>query len=119
MDKTNTLPAVTALTFIATMTAVGCAAPTDGTNEATEAAIHSAAAPSHSVEENLARLRALEIFEVGHFLNHIPEAANCYGGPTMVGIPCPDHEQEFADAKAASEKRLAEFTDRAERLAAL
>ncbi|HEX9295008.1 MAG TPA: hypothetical protein VF881_04215, partial [Polyangiaceae bacterium] len=56
------------------------------------------------IDENLARLRSLQIFEVGGFLLNAP---NCYG------MPCPGHEQEYADAKEAQAKRLADFTNSA------
>jgi hypothetical protein len=55
-----------------------------------------------AIDENLERLRGLQIFEVGAFLFSAP---NCYG------MVCPGQEQEFADAKEAQAKRLADFAN--------
>ena len=59
-----------------------------------------------AIDANLDRLKALKIFEVGALLlPNVPAAANCYG------LPCPGQEQQFADAKEAQAKRLADFAD--------
>jgi hypothetical protein len=60
--------------------------------------------PPRSVEENLASLKGLQIFEVAGIVQHIPESANCYN------LPCPGHEAEFEAAKAADTQHLDTFT---------
>jgi hypothetical protein len=57
-----------------------------------------------SVEENLASLKSLQIFEVTGVVQHIPESANCYS------LPCPGHEAEFNAATAADAQHLDTFT---------
>lgn len=76
------------------------------------------AAPAHTVAENLARLRALDVFEVGAMENQIPADANCYGGPFALGFACPGKEATFAHGKAKAERRLEAFANRAERAVA-
>ncbi len=88
------------------------ARPGPGGKAAAKAA--GARAPTLSVEDNLARLRALRIFDVGQMENQIPEDANCYGSPTSISYACTGHEKEFNEGKAAAEKRLSEFTVAAE-----
>jgi hypothetical protein len=64
------------------------------------------------IDLNLARLEALEIFEVGELIVDVPaEAYNCYG-------PCPGFENAEADAIELSAQRLADFADLAENAAA-
>jgi hypothetical protein len=65
------------------------------------------------IDANLARLEALEVFEVGALIVDVPEEAyNCYG-------PCPGFETAEADALAASAQRLANLADIAEAAAVL
>lgn len=57
------------------------------------------------VDENLARLRALEVFEVGALVVALPaEATNCYG-------PCPGFEGVIKAARESAAVRLARFAD--------
>ncbi len=63
--------------------------------------------PVRDVDENLARLAALDVFEVGQLIVEEPaSASNCYG-------PCEGYEEDLAKAEAAAAARLAKFTDRA------
>src|SRR5262245_46302379 len=57
-----------------------------------------------TVEENLASLKGLQIFEVLSIVQHIPESANCYG------VACAGHEAEFNAAKEADAQHLDAFT---------
>jgi hypothetical protein len=60
------------------------------------------------VDQNLARLRALQVFEVGGLLVDMPkEATNCYG-------PCPGSEKLIEEAKRDAALRLANLTAAAE-----
>lgn len=64
------------------------------------------------VDENLARLQALEVVSVGNLVLDVPEEAmNCYG-------PCPGWEDEIAAARAASAVRLDHMVQVAEPAAA-
>ena len=70
----------------------------------TAAAVH--------VDENLAHLRALQVFEVGALVVESPrEAFSCYG-------PCPGAEAAVAHARETAAERLARFTAAAEAAAA-
>jgi hypothetical protein len=61
-----------------------------------------------AIDENLARLRALEIFEVGDLIVEMPtEALNCYGPK-----PCAGSESAVLAARASAAERLVTFTDR-------
>ncbi len=67
-----------------------------------------------AIDTNLDRLKALQIFEVGGLLlSNLPAEANCYG------LPCPGHEQQYADAKEVQAGRLADFTDTTVKAAAM
>lgn len=60
-----------------------------------------------AIDENLARLRALDIFEVGDLIVEMPtEALNCYGPK-----PCAGSEPAVAAARSAAAERLIAFTD--------
>jgi hypothetical protein len=60
------------------------------------------------VDENLERLRALQVFEVGEMIVDLPaEASNCYG-------PCPGSEAAIAAANEAAALRLDEVVAVAE-----
>lgn len=60
------------------------------------------------VDEHLARLRALEVIEVGALIVDLPqEAYACYG------LPCPGSEAVVAAAKEHAAVRLASFTSAA------
>ncbi len=60
------------------------------------------------IDQNLARLAALEVFEVGYLLVDAPEGAfNCYG-------PCPEFADEIAAAEAEAAERLADLVEVAE-----
>lgn len=60
------------------------------------------------VDENLARLRALDVFEVGDLIVDYPEGSmNCYG-------PCPGSEAGIEKAKADAAAKLAKLADAAE-----
>jgi hypothetical protein len=64
------------------------------------------------IDANLARLNALDVFEVGQLIVDLPaEAYACYG-------PCPGSEPAIAQAKAKAATRLAELADTAEKGAA-
>ena len=64
------------------------------------------------VDENLARLQALDVFTVGQLIVDLPAGAgSCYG-------PCPGAEAAIAVAKTRSATRLAELADAAEKAAA-
>ena len=59
------------------------------------------------VDENLERLRALELFEVGELIVAMPlEATNCYGIP-----PCPGSEDAVRAAEADAARQLEELVD--------
>lgn len=65
-----------------------------------------------AVDDNIARLRALDLFTVGELIVALPsEATNCYG-------ICPGSEAAVAAAKAEAATKLAAFTDAAERAVA-
>ena len=60
-----------------------------------------------AIDENLATLRALDIFEVGELIVEMPaEALNCYGPK-----PCAGSESAVATARAAAAERLDAFTN--------
>jgi hypothetical protein len=64
------------------------------------------------VDENLARLRALDVFTVGQLIvDHPAGAGVCYG-------PCPGAEGAIAAAKTQSAMRLARLADAAEKAVA-
>jgi hypothetical protein len=64
------------------------------------------------VDINLARLRDLDVLEIGGLLVDLPEEASaCYG-------PCPGSEPAIQDAKEEAALRLAELADVAEAAAA-
>jgi hypothetical protein len=70
-----------------------------------------------AVDENLARLAALDVFMVGDLVVQLPEEAfACYG------VPCPGTEEAVAEAQAEAElhaaERLAWFAGAAETAAA-
>ena len=73
----------------------------------TPAQIDPAAALAH-VDQNLARLKALQVFEVGQLIVDMPEGAqNCYG-------PCPGTEGAVKKAKEQAAVRLEKLTTVAE-----
>jgi hypothetical protein len=60
------------------------------------------------VDQNLARLQALDVFQVGQLVVEQPaSASSCYG-------PCPGADAAIAAAKAKAAVRLAELADKAE-----
>jgi hypothetical protein len=60
-----------------------------------------------AIDENLARLRALDVFEVGELIVEMPtEALNCYGTK-----PCAGSEPAVAAARTNAAERLVAFTD--------
>jgi hypothetical protein len=78
-------------------------APTDSTLSAAPGLALPREGP-RTVDENLARLRSLEVFTVGQMVWEQPaEAFNCYG-------PCPGSEAVIARAEAAGAARLDAFT---------
>jgi hypothetical protein len=83
---------------------------TNGANPAPENATSAAPDPAAAlaaIDENLARLRALDVFEVGDLVVQMPaEALNCYGPK-----PCAGSESAVAGARAAAAERLVTFTD--------
>lgn len=80
--------------------------PAPKENGAAPAAEDSTAAVA-AIDENLARLRALDVFEVGELIVEMPtEALNCYGAK-----PCAGSEPAVAAARAAAAERLVAFTD--------
>jgi hypothetical protein len=99
--------------LLAAGTLAGCTVPTAGGghptagNEPAQSPIDSPA--TAHVDENLARLKALNVVEVGQLIVDLPaEATACYG-------PCPGSEPAIAGAKAKAALRLAELADTAER----
>jgi len=75
-------------------------------------AVHAGALALAQVDLNLARLRDLDVLEVGDLLVDLPaEASNCYG-------PCPGSEAAILQAKQEAALRLAEFVEVAEAAAA-
>ena len=69
---------------------------------------HPAETALDRVDANLARLRALDVVEVGDLIVELPEeATNCYG-------PCPGSEAAIQQAELAAAERLEEFVDVAE-----
>lgn len=61
-----------------------------------------------SIDENLARLEALDVIEVGALILDVPdEAYNCYG-------LCPEYEDDVAEAEEAAAIRLQALADAAE-----
>lgn len=85
----------------------GCAvAPVDGAHApAAPPTVSPDPAALEHVDANLARLRALDVFEVGQLVVDLPaEASNCYG-------PCPGSEPIIAAAKVKAATRLAALTE--------
>lgn len=68
--------------------------------------------------ENIQRMRALRIFELDPLSDRISETSNCYATQTIIGIVCPQDLDKHAEAIAAAEKKLADFTVLAETAAA-
>jgi hypothetical protein len=64
------------------------------------------------VDENLARLQALDVFTVGQLVVDLPAAASACSGP------CPGAEAAVNGARNRSASRLAELAARAEKAAA-
>lgn len=63
---------------------------------------------SAAADEHLARLQALDLFEVGDLIVEAPPGSmNCYG-------PCPGFEDEIAAVQLEQEQRLAQLVDIAE-----
>ncbi len=68
-------------------------------------------ASTADVDANLAKLRALQVFEVGDLLIETPAGRhNCYG-------PCPGEAEADAAAARRAAQRLQAFTDLAQRAA--
>jgi hypothetical protein len=66
-----------------------------------------------NVDENLARLRDLDLFEVGELIVNLPsEATNCYG------LPCPVAQEALQAARVHGAERLANLAGAAERATA-
>jgi len=93
--------------FIATLGAIaGCTTsastpPANGPSEDQAAALA-------RVDENLARLHALNVFDVGEMIVQLPqEATSCYG-------PCPGSEPLIEQAKGEAALRLDDFVAAAE-----
>lgn len=85
--------------------------PATGTSSPQPAATEGTVA-LEQVDENLARLRALNVFEVGDLIVKLPaEATNCYG-------ICPGFEDAAQTARAEAAQRLANLVDTAARAAA-
>ncbi|MFZ5478622.1 MAG: hypothetical protein ACOZNI_17760 [Myxococcota bacterium] len=63
------------------------------------------------VEANLARLRALEIVEIGELIDAEPQ-----NNPDCYNLPCPEDEQAAAALDAARASALARIADAAEGL---
>ena len=79
------------------------AGDTPGAEAQTPAQIDPAAALAH-VDQNLARLKALQVFEVGQLIVDMPEGAmNCYG-------PCPGTEAAVEKAREQAAVRLEKLT---------
>lgn len=122
------------LAILAVMTGVtGCAAqdpvPTekDKTDDlaltAPSGPPESAPAPAGSASsadylDNIARLKALRIFEVAPLENRIGETSNCYVSRTAIGVVCIQDVGKHAAEIATAERKLADFTELAERVAA-
>lgn len=66
-----------------------------------------------AVDQNIQRLRALEVFEVGTLIVPKPKDEGCY-----VGEPCPGRDAAWARARELAAVRLATFTKDAEAAAA-
>jgi hypothetical protein len=85
----------------------GVTGDTPGTEAQTPAKVDPAAALAH-VDQNLARLAALQVFTVGALIVDLPqEATNCYG-------PCPGTEGMVQKAKENAAVRLEKLTALAE-----
>ncbi|MEO7329382.1 MAG: hypothetical protein ABI193_12435 [Minicystis sp.] len=85
----------------------GVVAETPGTETPAPAKVDPAAALAH-VDQNLARLAALQVFTVGTLIVDLPEeATNCYG-------PCPGSEGVIQKAKEQAAVRLEKLTAVAE-----
>jgi hypothetical protein len=103
-------------------TAVADPAPSpsaqNGANPPTENGVNPNADPAAAVaaiDENLARLRSLDVFEVGDLIVQMPaEALNCYGAK-----PCAGSESAVAAARAVAAERLATFTNEVVKAAAM
>src|SRR5262249_13345538 len=90
----------------------GCAGAADGSSPGGDISppvqkTDPSAAVAH-IDDNLARLRALSVVDVGQLVLDLPqEAFSCYG-------PCPGWEAKIAKAKEASAVRLDKLTPIAE-----
>jgi hypothetical protein len=102
---------VLVLTVLIMRTLAGCVAPAAGSAHLVDGAPAPPAADSQ-VEENLARLRALDVFAVGQL---IVEAS---GAATSCSGPCPAAETALNAAHTKSAARLARLVARAEKAAA-
>jgi len=61
-----------------------------------------------TIDDNLERIAALEVFSIGALIADLPEEAlHCYG-------PCPGWEEEYPEEAAAAAARLQAFADAAE-----
>jgi hypothetical protein len=99
---------------------VGCAGTDHPSSEKTDEPVapsvaeHPTADPAAAlahVDENLARLKALSVFEVGELVVAMPEEAwACYG-------PCPGSEKAIAQAKEDAAVRLDKLASVAEKAA--
>lgn len=142
MDHTNT-KTLSTLAILAMMSGIaGCAgaAPSEP-GEATESSIMQggqrppppataptpktpvaptpkAPAATTDFQENIARLRALRIFEVSALQSNVGETGNCYIAQTVIGVVCVQDVASHAAEIAVAEKKLADFTVLAETEAA-
>jgi hypothetical protein len=88
----------------------GCTVPVAGSSHpAPGEPAQGTADPLAHVDENLARLQALDVFTVGQLVVDLPaEAYSCYG-------PCPGSQPAIAAAQTKAATRLAELADSAEK----
>jgi hypothetical protein len=89
----------------------GCTIPVAGSGHpVTGDPPQATADPLAHVDENLARLQALDVFTVGQLVVDLPaEAHSCYG-------PCPGSQPAIDAAKTRAATRLAELADTAEKV---
>jgi hypothetical protein len=93
---------------VSTTTHPGEEASSAGLTPTTPPTTEGAAAAVENIDENLARLRALAVFQVGDLIVDQPEeAGNCYG-------PCPGADKLVAAAKEKAAVRLAHLSSAAE-----
>jgi hypothetical protein len=86
----------------------GCSVPVAGTHTTEPGAPIDAQQAVAQIDQNLARLQALDVFQVGQLVVAEPASAgSCYG-------PCPGAAEAIAAAKSKSAVRLAELADAAE-----